>query len=209
MTPSLFLARPSQVGKSRLRRRSLSALFVCLQATALCSSADDSAANKIPAAPFRVSGSDMMADLTGVERELYRKGREAFSRMSSVQGDVYVPETEVGLGPAFNGDSCISCHAYPTLGGSSPAMNPQFGIAVREGAHNLIPSFVSKSGPALQVRFRHKYIGRGRWNGSSALYYCWPPRCSWMRVGATGFRTGTKEPQSEFSDSHSALWLTW
>ena len=132
-----------------------SAVFVCLQAAALCLAADDSATDKIPGVPFRVSGSDMMADLTGVERELYRKGREAFSRMSSVQGDTYIPETEVGLGPAFNGDSCVSCHAHPTPGGSSPPVNPQFGIALREGAHNRIPSFISKDGPALQVRFRH------------------------------------------------------
>lgn len=87
------------------------------------------------------------------------RGREAFVRISSVQGDLYLPDTEVGLGPAFNGESCVSCHAHRTVGGSSPQMNPQFGIAVREGAHNRLSSFLREDGPALQVRFRHDASG--------------------------------------------------
>src|SRR5262249_34421395 len=30
-----------------------------------------------------------------------------------------------GLGPAFNADSCFTCHSQPTIGGTSPANNPQ------------------------------------------------------------------------------------
>src|ERR1700761_6934466 len=31
-----------------------------------------------------------------------------------------------GLGPTMNLDSCSGCHSQPTVGGSSPAKNPQF-----------------------------------------------------------------------------------
>src|SRR6266702_870117 len=60
----------------------------------------------------------MIIGLTGAERELFRKGLGAFETVSSVQGDGFVPQTEVGLGPTFNLDSCAGCHAYPNSGGT-------------------------------------------------------------------------------------------
>jgi hypothetical protein len=36
----------------------------------------------------------MIIGLTGGERELFRKGLEAFETVSSVQGDAFVPQTE-------------------------------------------------------------------------------------------------------------------
>jgi hypothetical protein len=36
-----------------------------------------------------------------------------------------LPDTEAGLGPRFNLDSCAGCHSQPDIGGSSPAVNPQ------------------------------------------------------------------------------------
>src|ERR1700730_7424901 len=32
-----------------------------------------------------------------------------------------------GLGPRFNFNQCSGCHSQPTIGGSSPANNPEFG----------------------------------------------------------------------------------
>src|SRR5690349_17696265 len=52
-----------------------------------------------PGAP---GGGVMTIGLTGAERELFRKGLEAFETVSSVQGDGIVPQTEAGLGPTFN-----------------------------------------------------------------------------------------------------------
>jgi CxxC motif-containing protein (DUF1111 family) len=67
----------------------------------------------------------IMNGLTGAERELFRSGLEAFETINSVQGDAFVPQSEVGLGPTFNMDSCAGCHAYPSSGGSRPEANPQ------------------------------------------------------------------------------------
>ena len=58
-----------------------------------------------------------------------------------------------GLGPRFNLDSCGGCHAYPALGGSSPALNPQIAIATAYGAKNTVPDFLSLDGPIRVVRF--------------------------------------------------------
>ena len=60
-----------------------------------------------------------------------------------------------GLGPRFNENSCAVCHAQPAVGGSSPAVNPQFtvissGVA---GPGNTRPSFILQNGPVREVRF--------------------------------------------------------
>ena len=60
-----------------------------------------------------------------------------------------------GLGPRFNENSCAVCHAAPAVGGSSPAVNPQFtvissGVA---GPGNTRPSFILQNGPVREVRF--------------------------------------------------------
>jgi CxxC motif-containing protein (DUF1111 family) len=58
-----------------------------------------------------------------------------------------------GLGPAFNGDSCAVCHAFPTIGGSSPVANPQVALATAKGARNSIPPFITTAGPVREARF--------------------------------------------------------
>src|SRR6185503_4989003 len=86
---------------------------------------------------------EIMPNLTSTERSLARKGQEAFVRISSVRGDEIIPESEVGLGPTFNLDSCAGCHAHPSPGGSSPIKNPQVATATKEGATNAIPQFMA------------------------------------------------------------------
>ncbi len=58
-----------------------------------------------------------------------------------------------GLGPRMNLDSCVGCHSYPTVGGSSPVTNPQVEFAAKNGADNTVPSFISVKGPVREARF--------------------------------------------------------
>ena len=62
-------------------------------------------------------------------------------------------ETGVGLGPRFNLNGCAGCHAFPTVGGSSPTINPQITIATLDGAENVVPSFITMTGPVREARF--------------------------------------------------------
>jgi CxxC motif-containing protein (DUF1111 family) len=58
-----------------------------------------------------------------------------------------------GLGPGFNDIVCSNCHAFPAVGGSSPATNPQVADAALMGAQNVIPSFITSTGPIREARF--------------------------------------------------------
>lgn len=58
-----------------------------------------------------------------------------------------------GLGPRFNLDSCAGCHAFPAIGGSSPAINPQVVNLPSMAPGNTIPSFLKSDGPIREVRF--------------------------------------------------------
>ena len=64
-----------------------------------------------------------------------------------------VDTVSTGLGPRFNLDSCSGCHAQPSVGGSSPATNPQVQAATTQGATNTIPPFITASGPVREARF--------------------------------------------------------
>jgi CxxC motif-containing protein (DUF1111 family) len=99
----------------------------------------------------------MLSGLTGLEPTLFGVGRAQFQEVDSVQGSI--PGTDTGLGPRFNLDSCAGCHAQPDVGGSSPFLNPQVGVAKKEGANNDIPAFVQKDGPIREARFKFKPDG--------------------------------------------------
>src|SRR5262245_57262974 len=60
-----------------------------------------------------------VAGLTVKEAKFFQSGAEAFGETASVTGSVN--DTEDGLGPRFNSNSCVSCHSHPAMGGSSPA----------------------------------------------------------------------------------------
>lgn len=81
--------------------------------------------------------------------ELFDRAREVFQEVEDVPG---------GLGPRFNLNSCVGCHAHPAVGGSTPAVNPQVTVAKELGASNIVPSFITPTGPAREVRF----VGDGR-----------------------------------------------
>jgi CxxC motif-containing protein (DUF1111 family) len=77
---------------------------------------------------------------------------DAFEELDSVSGTV-AGEDGAGLGPRFNSRSCAFCHAAPAVGGSSPAVNPQVTDASADGAQNVIPSFITSTGPVREARF--------------------------------------------------------
>src|SRR5215467_3073865 len=79
-------------------------------------------------------------------------GLVLFGDTVSVKGTIS-GEPLLGLGPAFNGNSCFLCHSQPAIGGSSPTSNPQIGIANLDGATNTIPTFLTPNGPVLETRF--------------------------------------------------------
>ena len=94
----------------------------------------------------------MLPNLSTLEQRIFGSGQEAFGEVASVQGTI--PDTEAGLGPRFNLDSCAGCHAHPAIGGSSPALNPQVAMATKTGAVNEVPSFIKTDGPIREARFK-------------------------------------------------------
>ena len=87
----------------------------------------------------------VLSNLTPGQKALFDKGKDAFVEIDGV------PD---GLGPRFNSDSCASCHAFPVVGGTSPARNPQIAVAMKLGANNRIPAFITPNGPVREVRFK-------------------------------------------------------
>jgi CxxC motif-containing protein (DUF1111 family) len=96
--------------------------------------------------------------LSPLQSAYFFAARNRFIAIDSVSGAI-PGESGSGLGPQFNGNSCAACHAYPTVGGSSPPINPQLALARLDGAHNSIPSFLSRHGPVREPRFVRKPDG--------------------------------------------------
>jgi CxxC motif-containing protein (DUF1111 family) len=82
--------------------------------------------------------------LSEAELEYFQSAEEEFSEPDDV---------EEGLGPKMNLDSCKGCHLQPAVGGSSPALNPQFVFATQDGATDSVPSFITANGPVRETRF--------------------------------------------------------
>jgi CxxC motif-containing protein (DUF1111 family) len=91
-------------------------------------------------------------NLDSNERDHFDDGLADFMEVDSVSGQI-AGEGSVGLGPTFNGNSCAQCHAQPAVGGSSPKVNPQVGLATLDGATNVVPSFIRIDGPVREARF--------------------------------------------------------
>jgi CxxC motif-containing protein (DUF1111 family) len=82
----------------------------------------------------------------------FNASQDAFEEIDSVSGTV-AGEEGSGLGPRFNSNACSACHAQPAVGGTAPAINPQVADATRDGATNVVPSFISSTGPVREARF--------------------------------------------------------
>jgi len=90
--------------------------------------------------------------LDATEQQFFAAVANRFLEVDSVTGQI-AGEDGVGLGPRFNLNGCSGCHAQPAVGGSSPATNPQVGVAKLDGAQNTVPSFVTLNGPVREARF--------------------------------------------------------
>ena len=88
------------------------------------------------------------------------------SQFIEVEGVALTGPGNGGLGPAYNSNSCGSCHSQPATGGTSPSMNafpnvgniagqnPQFTVGQTNGGTNRIPFFVTADGPVREARFK-------------------------------------------------------
>jgi CxxC motif-containing protein (DUF1111 family) len=87
--------------------------------------------------------------LTADETAFFEDGQARFADV-----EVVTKGTNNGLGPRFNSNQCLSCHAQPDMGGSSPAKNPLPDVAHLNGAKNAVPWFIAPNGPIREARFK-------------------------------------------------------
>lgn len=64
-----------------------------------------------------------------------------------------VEEVVEGMGPRMNLDSCGNCHLHPSVGGTSPEVNPQVAFAGKDGGTDRVPPFIRVDGPVREARF--------------------------------------------------------
>jgi CxxC motif-containing protein (DUF1111 family) len=121
--------------------------------------------------------------LTADQTTLFFGGQASFAQPEQVTD---------GLGPRFNLDSCVGCHAFPTHGGSSPAVNPQVALATAFGANNTVPTFLSSNGPIREVRF--KFTANGTRDGGVHSLFVISGR-----VDASGSAAGCTAVQEDFN----------
>jgi CxxC motif-containing protein (DUF1111 family) len=150
-------------GRSVAAKRLFIALFVVTPVFCLNARAQSALSSRAVAVDpgVRGGGKDAGAALSGLtkdERNAFAIAKEVFQEVVSVSGRME-GEDDAGLGPAFNSNSCVSCHAFPAVGGSSPKVNPQVRLATLHGAKNVIPSFISEHGPVREARFKRKPDG--------------------------------------------------
>jgi len=92
----------------------------------------------------------------------FQDGLSRFQDVESVSGS---PNNNNGLGPRFNSNSCSSCHAQPTFGGTGAAVNPQFAFAGSPVAPNdSTPYFITANGPTREARFPFFFNSNGTVN---------------------------------------------
>jgi CxxC motif-containing protein (DUF1111 family) len=90
----------------------------------------------------------------------FNDGLVRFEEVETVSGSA-----NVGLGPRFNSNQCSSCHAQPAVGGTGPAVNPQFLFTSNGVAPgNTMPSFITANGPTREARFPFGFNSNGSVN---------------------------------------------
>ena len=100
--------------------------------------------------PLPANAGSFLGSLSTNEKQIEPTITTEFNRVHDV---MVTSPVDGGLGPRFSSNSCASCHAYPSVGGSSPASNPLFSVYTLNGASNTMPSFITSSGPILNARF--------------------------------------------------------
>jgi len=81
--------------------------------------------------PRTPSFGDPVPGLTAEQRERFDEGKDEFEEVETV---------DEGLGPVFNGRSCVECHATPATGGGGELIETRFGRIVN-GAFDAMPDF--------------------------------------------------------------------
>jgi CxxC motif-containing protein (DUF1111 family) len=107
-----------------------------------------------------LSAGQPLLTLSPSQLQFFQDGLARFLQIDSVSGGV-AGELGKGLGPGFNSNSCGSCHAQPSVGGTSPSatiypflgQNPQVTVGFDAGAANQIPFFITADGPVREARF--------------------------------------------------------
>lgn len=96
-------------------------------------------------------------------QQFFQNGLSRFQAVDAVSNSA-----NVGLGPRFNSNSCVSCHSQPAAGGSGPAVNPQFtftnGTPPLVAPNNTAPSFITANGPTREARFPFFFDSSGNVN---------------------------------------------
>ena len=103
------------------------------------------------------SGTELASVVGSPADEYFLDGKSRFQEVESVQNG-----NHNGLGPRFNSNSCSSCHAQPSIGGSSPSTtvfpfigpNPETLVTTENSLQNPFPSFITIDGPAREARFK-------------------------------------------------------
>jgi len=134
----------------------LLAAFAFVFATAVM--ADTSLSDPGPRAGNAGAGGPI-ANLSVKESKFFDTGADEFEEVQSVDGSI--AGTEEGLGPRFNSNSCVSCHAHPAAGGTSPPVNPQVNLATLSVSMQAqvvkvtgtVP-IIKADGPVREVRFQ-------------------------------------------------------
>jgi CxxC motif-containing protein (DUF1111 family) len=99
-------------------------------------------------------GGGPLKGLVADETAFFLDGQARFADVEGVTGGA-----NNGLGPRFNSNQCMSCHAQPEEGGSSPAQNPLIAVATFNGAKNTVPWFITAKGPVREARFKKSADG--------------------------------------------------
>jgi CxxC motif-containing protein (DUF1111 family) len=120
-----------------------------------------------PRAGFGVTGNPTFPNnpgnpVQGLSSQQLLFFQNGLSQFNELEGVALPSPGNGGLGPAFNSDSCGSCHSQPATGGTSPntnafpnvGQNPQFTVGQLISVNNTIPFFVTADGPVREARFK-------------------------------------------------------
>jgi len=118
-----------------------------------------------------VNAGQPLSTLSPSQLQFFQDGLNRFTQIDSVSGAA-PGEPGKGLGPGFNSNSCASCHAQPTVGGTSPSataypfvgQNPQTTVGYDYGASNQVPFFITADGPVREARFPYAVNTNGSVN---------------------------------------------
>ena len=94
-----------------------------------------------------------ISDLTPDMQTFFNNAMVDFMEVDSVTGNM-PGEAGEGLGPTFNGNSCAQCHAFPAVGGSSPADESasRTGHSGRCDEYRSFLYYQQRAGPGSSIR---------------------------------------------------------